>query len=165
MTDPTHAADRRRATAMVVHWGRHNFDGFNALLAEAREASRVTAMVVEILALHSEVVPVLLTEDGIACATGEIRRVAEISDEDTSDPGMADIRRAARLMFAYAKPDADWINRLLQEAVDADRAVDLVMSLLELYRRVIPQVYSEVGLNVLGRTILQWAADEQVQGS
>lgn len=164
MTEFNQPGDRRRATALVCHWGHANIEGYNAVVREAQEANRVTALMWEVLALHSEVAPILLTDDGIACASQDVYKVATIPIADDEKPGIGDCRRAAQLMFGYAQQDVGEINAVLHEAVDLGRATELLMALLELYRRVIPQMYTDLGLNVLGKTVLQWAAREQEQG-
>lgn len=161
MTDPTLASDRRRATALVCHWGRNNIDGVNAVITEAQDVDRITPMIIEILSLHSEVATILLTEDGIACSSQEAHRIATAALDGRDDPVSHDCHRAGRLMFAYAKPDLDEINAVLREAVEANRATELILALLELYRHILPQAYTELGLRVLGRSILEWAAKEQ----
>lgn len=163
MTDHHHPGDRRRATALLCHWGTHNIEGINAVIGEAKEANRIGLLLHEILALHSELAPVLLTEDGIACASHEAYKVATIPIADDEDSGVGDCRRAAQLMFGYAQQDASEISSVIDEAIHLDRVTELFLTLLELYRRIIPQLYTELGLQVLGRTVLQWAAREQEQ--
>ena len=165
MTEPSTAGDRRRATALVCHWGRRNIEGYNAIIREAQETKRVTQLLWEVLSLHAETVPILLTEDGIACATQVVYEVATIPVTDDENPGIGDCRRAAQLMFAFGQRDITEYNCTIEEAVDLDRATELFMALLELYRRAVPQLYTDLGLHVLEGSILQWAALEGEEAS
>jgi hypothetical protein len=154
------AADRRRATALVCHYGRGSFEGWNAVVAEAADLGRVTALVIELVALHADVVPVLLTKDGVACVSDAIYRIVTAPAQTDEDPAVEDCRRAGRLMFAYAEDKLAEINAVLREAVDLGRATELVVAVLEMYRRHVPQMYSPLGLQVLERSILSWAMRE-----
>jgi hypothetical protein len=149
-----HAADCRRATALVVHYGAQNLEGVDAVLKEAVTVNRVMPLITSVLDLHESVVPLLLTQDGLACLTQMIYTLAD--DED----GDQDCRRAARLVIRHDRRDAPGINAVLKEAAEADRVTELVVGLLSLYSTLVPMLYSQLGLQVLQRSILDWAARE-----
>ncbi|GJF17740.1 hypothetical protein NGTWS0302_16920 [Mycolicibacterium cyprinidarum] len=148
------AADQRRATALVCHYGRNNLDGINAILAEASEADRVVPLIGATLSLHAHIVPILYTEDGLACLTHMIYALAEDPEVDE------DCARAARLAVAHSEQDATATNAVLAAAAHADRATQLITAILTLFSSTVPTLYSELGLKVLERSILNWAARE-----
>ena len=153
MTNPA-AGDNRRATALVVHYGNDNLDGVNAILREAVEVDRVSLLIANVVDLHDQIVPILLTEDGIACLSQMMYSLAEDQDADP------DFRRAARLIIAHAQRDLDTINTVLAEAAAADHVTGLVLAVLGTYRSYLPLLYSQLGLRVLQRSALDWAARE-----
>lgn len=153
MTNPT-AGDQRRATALAVHYGHDRLDGVNAIIAEASEAERIVPLIAAILNMHHLVVPILLTRDGLACLTKMIYTLAE--GEDVHE----DCARAARLVVAHSEQDLDATHAVLADTAEADRASELILGLLTLFSSTIPILYSEVGLHVLERSILDWAARE-----
>jgi hypothetical protein len=153
MTNPL-AGDHRRATALVCHFGRNNTPGMNAILEEAVTENRVSPLIVAVLALHEQVIPLLLTKDGLACLTGAIYTL--VDDPNHSD----DTRRAARLVTADSEQNLDAINAVLQEAAAANRVTQLVVAILSMFSTLVAILYSEVGLRTLERSILDWAARE-----
>lgn len=156
------AGDRRRATALVCHWGSSDVDGYNAVIAEAQEANRITPLIIEVVGLHSHIASLLLTRDGRACCTGAINRIASVESNGNTeaDHCLDDCGRAARLVIAYDTRDLDGINSALRAAVETDRVNPLILSILSLYQSVVPQIYSEVGLSVLRKSVVGWAARE-----
>ncbi len=157
MTNPD-AADNRRATALVCHYGRHNIDGFNAVLEETADEDRGTELIGAVLALHAQVIPILLTGDGLACLTGAI--YTRRDDPDYSDG----IRNAARLVTADSEGNIDDLNEALREATTSDWGVTyLVFSVLSMFSTLVPILYSELGLRTLERSIIDWAAREDQQ--
>jgi hypothetical protein len=98
--------------------------------------------------------PLLHTQDGLACLTQMIYSLADKEDGDQ------DCRRAARLVIRHDRRDAPGINAVLKEAAEADRVTELVVGLLSLYSSLMPMLYSQLGLQVLQRSILDWAARE-----
>lgn len=153
MTNPI-AGDQRRATALTVWYGHRDLDGVNTVLAEAAELDRVRELVLGVLDLHAHVVPILLTGDGLACLTQMIYSLAEDQDGDP------DCARAARLIVAHSERDTDAYKAVLREAADADRVADTIVGILANFRTFVPLLYSELGLTVLQRSILDWAARE-----
>ena len=153
MTNP-HAGDCRRATALVVHYGSNDLGGVTEILKEAVTVNRVTPLITSVLDLHESVVPLLLTCDGLACLTQMIYSLAENEDTDQ------DCRRAARLIICHDQRDAPGINAVLTDAATADRVTELVVGLLSLNSSLVPLLYSPLGLQVLQRSILNWAAQE-----
>lgn len=153
MTDP-HAGDCRRATALVCHYGNQNLDGVNEILKEAVTVKRVTPLITSVLDLHESIGPLLHTPDGLACLTQMIYSLAEKEDGDQ------DCRRAALLVIRHDRRDAPGINTVLKDAAEADRVTELVVGLLSLYSSLMPMLYSQLGLEVLQRSILNWAARE-----
>ena len=151
------AADNRRATTLVCHYGHDNLEGVTAVLQETVEANRVTKLIISILDLHRGITPILLTQDGLACLTQMIYSAA---DETTQDQ---DCRRAARLIICHNERDTDGINTVLNEAADAERVSELLVGLLSLFSNFLPILYSQLGLEVLQRIILDWAARETTE--
>ena len=152
MTNP-HAGDCRRATALVCHHGNQNLDGVNEILKEAVTVNRVTPLITSVLGLH-ESMPLLHTPNGLACLTQMIYSLTDNEDGDQ------DCRRAALLVIRHDRRDAPRINAVLKEAAEADRVTELVVALLSLYSILMPMLYSQLGLQVLQRSILNWAARE-----
>jgi hypothetical protein len=146
------AADNRRATALVCHYGAQNLDGVNAILRETVEAARIPPLFVAVLDLHQGIIPILLTEDGLACANYMVYSLT--TDED------ADTTRAAQLITAHGQQDQGAFDNLMRQAADDDRFTELLVAVIVVFRTVIPQLYSELGLKVLQRNILNWAARE-----
>lgn len=153
MTNPE-ASDNRRATALVCHFGRQNSEGVNAVLAETIEANRVTPLIISVLDLHAGIVPILVTPDGLACITQMIHSRANDQYVDQ------ECARAARLIISHSARDTAGFNTALREAADAGHVTDLLMATLETFLAVVPQLYCELGLAVLERSILDWAARE-----
>ncbi|MCH9668948.1 MAG: hypothetical protein K0U76_03855 [Actinomycetia bacterium] len=154
MTSPT-AGDQRRATALTVWYGHLDLDGVNSVLQEAAELDRVRQLVIGILDLHAHVIPILLTDDGLACLSQMVYSLSEGREGD--DP---DCARSARLIIAHADRDLDAYKAVLQEAADADRVTETIVGILGTFRAFVPLLYSELGLAVLQRSILDWAARE-----
>lgn len=152
----TNSADSRRATALVVHYGRSNSDGMTAVLDEAANVGRAMELVAAVLNLHSHVVPVLLSADGLACLTQMVYRMA-----DDAELVGEDLARAARLVTAHSEQDMAAIAELLPPGTTAEQAAQAASGLLALYISVVPFLYSELGLSVLERNILDWAAREE----
>lgn len=153
MTNPI-AADNRRATALVCHFGRQNMEGVNAVLAETIEERRITPLIVALLELHANVIPVLLTPDGMACFTAAVYVLA--NDEGLS----ADARQAVQLILSHNDQNDQEFNHVLRAAADAGQVTELIVSLLSLFCTLMPILYSELGLQTLERSILDWAARE-----
>lgn len=153
MTNPI-AGDQRRATALTVWYGHTDLDGVNTVLQEAAEIDRVRQLVLGILDLHAHVVPILLTGDGLACLTQMIYSATEDQDGDP------DCARAARLIVAHSERDTTAYKAVLQDAAEADRVADTIVGILGVFRAFVPLLYSELGLAVLQRSILDWAARE-----
>ena len=86
------AGDHRRAAALTCHYGRGNGDGIDALMVETVELDRVMPLIMSVLGLHEQVVPILLSSDGVACLSV---MVFQLTQDDNADP---DCRRAARLI-------------------------------------------------------------------
>ncbi len=154
MTTPLTAADNRRATTLTVWYGHQNLDGVNTVLREAAEIQRVRHLILAVLDLHAQVIPVLLTDDGLACLT---QMIYSLTEDQDGDP---DCARAARLIAAHSEQDADAYKAVLREAADADRVTDTIVGTLADFRAFVPLLYSELGLAVLQRNILDWASRE-----
>jgi hypothetical protein len=154
MTNPL-AADCRRATALAVHYGNQDVDGVNSVLVEAIELDRAAELIVAVLELHAQVIPILLSGDGLACLTQMIHSLSQGRDGD--DP---DCARAARLIVAHSEHNFDAYDAVLLEAGDAEGITKTFMAILATFRAFVPLLYSELGLTVLQRSILDWAARE-----
>lgn len=70
------AGDRRRAAAAVVHYGRNNYDGVNAVLREAAEADRVSPFILALLDMYDQLVPELRSELGMSFMSSHVLRIA-----------------------------------------------------------------------------------------
>lgn len=151
MTEIT-PADNRRATALVCHFGRQNTAGLNAVFLETTEADRPVELIQAVLALHAGVIPILFTPDGLACASQMIHSLTTDDDADT--------RRAAKLITAHDQRDDDAFDATLLQAAEAGRCTQLLISVLNTFRTVVPVLYSEIGLQTLERSIITWAARE-----
>ena len=157
-TVPNHdAGDQRRATALAVWYGRHDLDGINSVLQEAVDEDRAAELIVAVLDLHAQVIPILLTTDGLACLTQMIYGLA-----DTNDPQVdPDCARAARLIVAHSERNFDAFSAVLLDAGKTDGGVTTtLLGALANFRSFVPTLYSEVGLKVLQDSILDWAARE-----
>ena len=146
------AGDGRRATSLVVHFGHTYLEGINAILAEAVETNRVTPLFVAVLDLHAGIIPILITEDGLACVSHMVYTLTKDDDTDTA--------RAAQLITARDQQDADAFNALMRQAADTSRVTELLLAVLTVFRTVVPQLYSKLGLEVLQQSVLNWAARE-----
>ncbi len=150
----SNAADCRRATSLVIHYGRQDVDGVNAVIREAADVDRVTLLIANVVDLHHQIVPVLLTPDGIACLSQLVYALSEDQDADE------DCRRAARLVIAHSLRDLDAVTAVLTEARNADRVTEILLAVMSTYRSYVPQLYSDVGLSVLQRSVIDFAARE-----
>lgn len=148
------AADYRRAAASIVHWGKGNYEGFDQVLTEVKDAARVSPFILGMLGLLHAVVPVLMTEMGIASLSEAVHCLA--ANPDTAD----DASRAARLVIAFANDDIVALNGVLEEAAQADHVTHLMIALLVLYRTVLPAAFTNYGLGAMQRTVLDLAAQE-----
>lgn len=73
--------DRRRAAAVVVHYGNSDFDGVNAILREVAETDRVSPFILALLDLYSALVPELRTELGMSLMAAHVMRLAGMEQE------------------------------------------------------------------------------------
>lgn len=151
----TNAADNRRATTLAVHYGRQDQAGVDAVLAEALQADRITPLITAVLDLHAGIVPTLHTPDGQTLLAQMLHDLA--ADRD-GDP---DCARAARLIVAHSEGNADGCTTVLREAADADRVAETIVGVLAVFRAYVPVLYGELGLSVLQRNIIGWAAREE----
>lgn len=74
-------ADARRATALVVHYGRNDEEGVKAVLAEVAEVGRAMQLVFALLALNEEIMPALYTPAGLDLMSRHVLRLAGIDEE------------------------------------------------------------------------------------
>lgn len=86
MTDKHHltitAADHRRAAALIVHHGRGDNDGLNAIIGETATERRPTELLIAVVDLYQQIVPAVHTELGIQFLSSHLHRLAGI--EETS---------------------------------------------------------------------------------
>ena len=155
MNAEPNAADHRRATAFCTHFGRGSLEGGLVIVEEAIEADRIGSLIKAVITLHSGIVPVLLTEDGIACASVMVHTLAE--DENISP----EIREAARLVIADSLGDDGALNTIAACVITEEREAELLLAVLRVYRHACPQLYSPLGLNVLQRSVTTWAEREE----
>ncbi|HWL99087.1 MAG TPA: hypothetical protein VNP20_17220 [Nocardioidaceae bacterium] len=69
-------ADYRRAAALIIHFGRDDGAGVNAVLDEANEADRATELVVALLMTYNSIVPEVRTDLGMKLMTDYLLRIA-----------------------------------------------------------------------------------------
>jgi hypothetical protein len=151
----TDAGDNRRAATLTVHYGRGDTAGVNAVLAETVDVDRVTALYLAVLNLHREVIPKLYTVDGLACLTDLVYTLA---GDDNADP---DCKRAARMIVAHSSGDVAGFNAVLDEVAESYRGSELLIGMYATFSAFVPVLYSEAGLSVLQRSVLNWVAAEE----
>ncbi|UUO03630.1 hypothetical protein M4D79_12110 [Mycolicibacterium novocastrense] len=148
------AGDYRRSCALVYHYSHRDAEGCNAVLTEAVDARRVTALIVTVCDVFQHIVPTLVTPLGMACMSELVIDIANTTDGDP------DVRRAAQLIAHQANDNRAAINAVLIEADEDDRINELVNAILNLYETLLPALYSPTGLHALQRTIIDYAAQE-----
>lgn len=153
MTTTLAAADNRRATALVCHYGRANLSGVNTILNEADTKRRVTPLVISVLDLHAGIIPILLTDDGLACLTAMLDDL----HETTTD---TDQKRAVELITSHNVQDAEKFGTTLAAAGKDDKVSETIEAILAIFRAYVPLLYCELGLTVLQRSIIDWAGRE-----
>lgn len=72
------AADARRAAALIVHYGRGDVDGLNAVFEESRQAGRGVALIVSLLGLYEQLIPELRTELAQSFLSHHLMRLAGV---------------------------------------------------------------------------------------
>lgn len=153
-TISTNAGDNRRAATLTVHYGRGDTAGVNAVLEETVATNRITALYLAVMNLHREVIPKLLTVDGLGCLTELVHTLA---GDPNADP---DCRRAARMVIAHSSGDVDGFNDVLEEVAESHRGSELLIGMFAVFSAFVPVLYGEAGLAVLQRSGLHWAAAE-----
>lgn len=153
MTDRLQAADCRRATALVCHYGRRNADGVNEIFHETVEANRVSELLMATASLYSYITPVLVTQLGMRCLSETVMNIAK---EGANESG----RRAAKLIIAHSAADVDAINAVLKDAKEANAITDLFMSMMNIYAMLVPALTTNLGLTALQSAILEIAVLE-----
>lgn len=148
MTD-TIAADHRRATALVVHYGYQDQAGIDAILSEALQARRIAPLLAAVLDLHAGIIPTLHTELGLLCVNDMLGSIitAPDSDPDTVLAVQIITSRAARTAWPAALQDAP-----------ADRVAELLLRVVATLKAVVPGLHSPLALQALRRGVVDWAA-------
>lgn len=153
MTNPL-AADCRRASALVLNYGRRDHAGVNAILQESAEVDRVTDLIVATLSLFQSVVPVFVTEYGMH-AMGQV--VLGLANDHEGD---GDVRRAAALVAHDANANVQGLNAVLAEASETTGISALILNVMHLYSTILPSLFTPLGLATLHQNVLDLAAKE-----
>lgn len=148
MTD-TIAADHRRATALVVHYGNENQEGVDAILLEAGHAERLPHLLYAVLQLHAGIVPQVYTELGLGL-------VNDLLLAYTANPDAA-TAVAAQVIVADAT-GTPWPPEAL--SYRGARIAELTLRVIAVQRAVTPALYSTAGLEALQRSVATWAQRE-----
>ena len=72
----------------------------------------------------------------------------------------SDHRRASALIVHHSRNDIDGINTTLEEAVSERRATQLVLSLLHVYGLLVPELRTELGIQLMSDYILRLAGTD-----
>lgn len=78
--DLTHA-DMRRASALIVHYGRGDEEGLTAVFKETSEAHREVSLILAILAAINEIMPAIYTDFGMSIMSAHIMKIAGLDEE------------------------------------------------------------------------------------
>jgi hypothetical protein len=153
VTNPL-AGDCRRASALVLNYGRRDHAGVNAILQESAEADRVTDLILATLTLFQSVVPILITDYGMHAMGQVILGLAQDRDGDDN------VRRAAALVAHDGNSNVQGINAILQEASETTGISELILNVMHLYATILPSLFTPLGLDTLQRNVLDLAAKE-----
>ena len=72
----------------------------------------------------------------------------------------SDHRRASALIVHHSRNDIDGINTTLEEAVNERRATQLVLSLLEVFSYLVPELRTELGIGLMSTHVIRLAGLE-----
>lgn len=153
MTNPV-AGDCRRATALVSHHAHGSLPGVNEILRSSVECDRVTPTIIATLDFYQAVVPMFITHLGMQALSEVVNNLAS-NDTDT------DRQRAARLIAHHANDNVPELNSVLQATAQADRVTQTILSLLDLYVILLPQLQTPLGLRCLEKSVVDLAAAEE----
>lgn len=149
------SGDYRRATALTVHYGTSNPDGCNAIFDEVLENERLVPLVYALLELHRRVVPTVLTQTGLDCASDEI--IAAANDRERGP----EVHRAASLVAFHAAANPDGVAEVLDAAAKDERVAETILAVCAMWKAYCPMLYTLRGLASLHQGLLDFAADEE----
>lgn len=72
----------------------------------------------------------------------------------------SDHRRASALIVHHSRSDIDGINTTLEEAVNERRATQLVLALLEVFAYLVPELRTELGIDLMSNHVIRLAGLE-----
>lgn len=155
----SYAADVRRAAVLTIHHRRRQTDGQQAILDETQETGRWAELIFAIAAFHRQAFIELRTDAGRDLA---YRFLAEIAYQTHNDPGEygPDIRRAADMIQSFGPNNIAGINKAVRESGDGGRVGELVLALLNLYQKLMPELSADAGMKWLQDQAMNGAANE-----
>jgi hypothetical protein len=75
----------------------------------------------------------------------------------------ADMRRAGALITHFGQGSDEGVNAILEEAVKAGRCLSLLLAVLAVYNELVPELRSEMGMQLMGSAVLKLAQMEAQQ--
>lgn len=152
----THA-DFRRAAALIRLRAESLVDGIAAGLNEAADLNRTTPLLRCLIDGYGFLARELRTEDALIAVNESLDMCAELSEDVVS-------QRGAQVIVAHRDEDLDAFNAVLVAANDDGRPVDVLLSVLDIYAILLPELAAPHCLANLAQWIARIAAAENGGG-
>lgn len=151
VTDTRGARGYRRAAALIKHRIAGDMEGVNAVLDEVADDHQLAPLLGGILGTLTALANLLTTSDGKE-AIAEL--IEDISNHDaTPEP----VRRAARYLIAFNDHNSAGMDAIIGET---DDVAPTIISVLDIYARLVPTMCSSIGLDILDNGICGFAGIE-----
>lgn len=68
-----------------------------------------------------------------------------------------DMRRAGALITHFGQGSNEGVQAILADAVEAGRVLELLLAVLAVYNELVPELRSEMGMQLMGSAVLRLA--------